>query len=80
MTQGLVFVQEQEFGFGAAFSFQAGSGTGDDVFAVKGTAPVAKLDQTESFFHNSLQYGRERNRAKKDCAKVAPDSAGIRQG
>ena len=80
MAQGLVFVLDKTLGIGPLFGFQAGPGTGDDIFSVKGTTTVAELDQTESFIHNSLHYGRERNRAKKDCARVAPDSAGIRQG
>jgi hypothetical protein len=73
-------VQDKAFGVGAVFGFQARAGTGDDVFAIKGTVPAAELDQTESLFHGSLQYGRERIRAKKDCAGFAPASAGIRRG
>jgi hypothetical protein len=66
MAKRLVFVQDQTLGFCALFRLQAGTRPGDDVFAIERATPVAELDQTESSFHNSLQYGRERFRAEKD--------------
>jgi len=78
MAQGFILVEDQPFGFGAILGLQTRAGTGGDVFAIKGTTTITQLNQSVSCVHVSLQYGRERNRAKKDCARVAPDSAGIR--
>jgi len=60
-----------------AAGLQTGPSPSNGVFTIEHAAPVAELDQTESFFHNSLQYGRAPFRAEKDCVGIARDSAGL---
>jgi hypothetical protein len=44
----------------SVFGLQAGTRPGNNIFAVERAAPVAELDQTESFFPNSLSSMGER--------------------